>query len=783
LPPDTFRFQGVPFALLALAPLMFPPAALADESRTGAQIYKQMCARCHGPDGEGTKKHHKHPLVGKKSLEQLTRYIAKSMPEDDPGTCTGKDAEKVAAYVFETFYSPLAQARRRPPRIELSRLTVRQYRNALTDLVGSFRTPAKPETAKEPHGLRGEYFNSKPGRFRRGEPAFVRVDPVIQLDLGSSSPDAKKLTAPEFSVRWEGGVMAPDTGAYEFIVRTEHSARLWINDLQKPLIDASVKSGNDTEYRGEIFLLGGRSYPLRLEFFRRTLGVRKEDKGKKAPVKASIALEWRLPQRPAQVVPRRHLTPRSLALVFVQPTPFPPDDRSAGYERGSAVSKAWVEATTQAALEAAGYIGEHLQELAGVGPNAADRPKRLREFCLRFAERAFRRPLTDEQKRLYVDRQFDSAREPEAAVKRVVLLVLTSPRFLYREAQASRAGDTYDVAARISFGLWDSLPDAELLKAAAGGQLGTHAQATRQAERMVTDPRTRAKLREFFLQWLKVDPVPDLAKDPKRFPGFDSTAAADLRTSLDLFLEETLWSERSDFRELLLADYLYLNGRLAPFYGVKLPAAAPFQKVSFKAKERSGVLTHPYLMATFSYPADSSPIHRGVFLARNILGISLRPPPDAFAPLAAKLHPELSTRERVALQTRPQACQSCHGVINPLGFTLEHFDAIGRYRDKEKDRPIDATGAYQTRGGTLVRFNGIADLAGFLAASDDAQEAFVEQLFHYLVKQPIRAYGPERLSELRRFFAANQCSVRKLVVHIIAETAVAGWPGRSGTLQ
>src|SRR5207253_6159756 len=123
----------------------------------------------------------------------------------------------------------------------------------------------------------------------------------------------------------------------------------------------------------------------------------------------------------------------------------------------------------------------------------------------RFAERAFRRPLTDEQKRLYVDHPFDAGRDLETAVKRVVLFVLKSPRFLYREAGGGQ--DAYDVASRLSFGLWDALPDQELLQAAAAGELATHEQVTRQAERMVTDLRTRAKVREFFLQWLKVDHV------------------------------------------------------------------------------------------------------------------------------------------------------------------------------------------------------------------------------------------------------------------------------------
>ena len=150
-----------------------------------------------------------------------------------------------------------------------------------------------------------------------------------------------------------------------------------------------------------------------------------------------------------------------------------------------------------------------------------------------------------EQKQLYVDRQFQAGRDRQTAVKRVVLFVLTSPRFLYREIGGSN--DAYDVATRISFALWDSLPDAQLLEAAAKGQLATRTQVISQAERMVTDLRTHAKLRAFFLQWLKIEQNPDLAKDSARFPGFDRAAASDLRTSLDLFLENVLWSDASDF--------------------------------------------------------------------------------------------------------------------------------------------------------------------------------------------------------------------------------------------
>ena len=652
----------------------------------------------------------------------------------------------------------------------MSRLTVKQYRNAVADLVCTFRTAGK---WGDQRGLHGEYFNSR--NFQNNKRVLDRFDPVVQFDFGTAGPIPDKFDPVLFCIRWQGSVLAPETGDYDFVVRTDQAIRLWVNDMNQPLIDAWVKSGNDTEFRGSLFLLAGRAYPLRLEFSKAKQGVddSKDGKKKPPPKPASITLAWKRPRQVIEPIPSRYLSPAKFPESFVAATPFPPDDRSYGWERATTISKAWDQATTDGAIETAGYVVAHLNDLAGTRDGSRDRPAKARDFCRRFVERAFRRPLTDEQKRLYVDREMETTKDVDTGVKRVVLLALKSPRFLYRELGGGRDG--YDVASRLSFGLWDSLPDKDLLAAAAAGKLSTREQVVAQAERMLPDSRTKAILRDFLFTWLKVEPAPELSKAHDRYPDFDPTLATDLRTSLELFLDDVVWGESSDFRQLLLADSLFLNGRLGKFYGADLPADAPFQKVPLDSKVRCGVLTHPYLLATFAHEATTSPIHRGVFLARNVLGQTLRPPPEAFTPLAADQTPDLTTRERVALQTKPQACQSCHSMINPLGFTLEHFDAVGRFREAENGKPIDSTGAYQMRSGEVVRFNGVRDLAGFLANSPEVHEAFVERVFHQLVKQPVRAYGPNRLEELRQTFAQNGYSVRKLMVEIMAAIC-ADWP-------
>jgi mono/diheme cytochrome c family protein len=739
-------------AVLALT-LLAGGSACADDLELGRHLYEQQCASCHGPDGAGVKDAYEQPLVGDQSVGQLTRYISESMPEGEPETVVGDDARAVAAYIHDAFYSELARERMRPATIELARLTNRQYEQVLADLVGHFESFGWPSDKR---GLSAEYFNDD--GFNRKKRVIERVDATIDFDYGESTPDAEQIEKEEFAMKWRGGVIAPETGEYEFILETQNAGRLYVNSYDTPIIDAWVKSGDQTEYSATIRLLGGRLYPLQVEF-----------RSVKEPT-ASIRLKWKPPHQAEQIIPERALTPDWTGRVYVVTNAFPPDDRSTGYERGTSISKAWYEATTQAALDVAAYVADNLDRLAGTKEDDEQRSEKLRRFARTFTERAFRRPLSDAEQQMYIDRQFEDAVSEEAAIKRVVILSLTSPRFLYREAGQS-GFDDFAVASWLAFALWDSLPDEALWQAAAKGELGSEEQVRSHARRMVENPRTKAKVREFFHQWLGVDRFHELAKSPEAFPEFDEPLISDLRTSLDLFLEEVVWSDTSDFRRLLLDESLYLNSDLATFYGAQA-AGERFEKVSFEEQGRAGVLSHPYLMAGLAYDETTSPIHRGVFLARSLLGRTLKPPPIAVAPTSPDLAPDLTTRERVLAQTEPAACQICHQLINPLGFTMEQFDAVGRFRDQEQGRPIDATGSYLTGEGDEVSFAGVRELAQFLAGSSESHEAFVEQLFQVMIKQPIRAFGPDMHDQLRTSFEAGDYNIRKLLVEIATRSAL-----------
>jgi len=731
--------------------------------RAGEVVYRQDCMSCHGPVGEGIAGKADEPLVGEKSIASLAKYIAREMPENDPGTLSLADATASAEYIHKAFYSGEARARNHPPRIELAHLTVRQYRESIADLLASLRnTTATTETG----GLAGTYRErperdpKKPDQNRPEVTFKQHVDPVIDFDFNDKAPE-KGTYAAQFSINWSGSVLVPDTGEYEFRVTSPNGVRLYVNapengSEKNALIDIWVSSAMTRSVQAPIFLLGGRSYPLKLEFFKY------KDKT------ASLRLEWRPPGGAWVVIPRTHLSPKSSSPVSVISVPLPPDDGSIGYERGASVSREWTEAIAKGALQVSGMIGPHLFALAGTKADAPDRGDKLKAFSLRFAQMAYRRPLTDEQK-ADLTTIYAATVAPEVAAKRAFIFTLSNPAFLYPGIGPQ---DDYAVASRLALALWDSIPDAALLKAAAAGQLKDAAQVRLQAQRMMKDPRAKSKLRDFLHHWLHVEEGAEIAKDQKEYPGFDQGVVMDLRTSLDLFAESVVWSEQSDYRQLLLSDTILMNERLAKFYGQKVEAGAGFQPVKMDADQRGGVLTHPFVLATFSYTKSSSPIHRGVFVTRNILGLMLKPPPMAIAFMDDKFDPSFTMREKVTELTSKPACMSCHVTINPLGFSFERFDAVGRVRTTDNKKPVDPNSDYTTSDGNVIKLTGARDVAIHAAESLSGQTGFVRNLFQEMVKQPPAAYSPELLGQLTSQFRADNFHVRNLAVEVAVVAAL-----------
>ena len=324
-----------------------------------------------------------------------------------------------------------------------------------------------------------------------------------------------------------------------------------------------------------------------------------------------------------------------------------------------------------------------------------------------LARRAYRRPVTDSDTVPLLAAYEAGRRENpgfEDGIRWAIEALLVSPKFLFRVEQDPAGAapgapyriDDLDLASRLSFFLWSSIPDDELVDLAARGELRDAGVLERQVRRMLADPRAHALLENFAGQWLYLRNLGSVAPDATRFPEFDDNLRQALRQETELFIGSQIREDRS-VHDLLRADYTFINERLARHYGIPNVYGNHFRRVSYRDDRRAGLLGHGSLLTVTSYPHRTSPVLRGKWLLENLLGAPPPPPPpdipeldepgDAAAPA--------TMRERMARHRASPACATCHAKIDPLGFALENFDAVGRWRAREDgaSTPIDASGA------------------------------------------------------------------------------------------
>jgi hypothetical protein len=360
-------------------------------------------------------------------------------------------------------------------------------------------------------------------------------------------------------------------------------------------------------------------------------------------------------------------------------------------------------------------------------------------FIATFGKRIFRRPLTSGEKASFL-RLFQKG-EPtigyDAAIALILNAMLQSPQFLYRvEAplapEGSVSSDTvplgpYELATRLSYFLWGSTPDEELLAAAAEGQLSTDEEIEAQTRRLLADERAKSRVREFHAQWLGLGRFETVARD-----GTDDDTKASWKRSILAFTDSVFWAEGGTVRDLYESDQVFLDDKLAPLYG-KSVAGSELEAVTLES-QRSGLLTQPGLMAMLAHPDQSSPIARGVFVREKILCNPVPAPPPTVDNTPPDPDPSMTTRERFAVHTEDAACASCHAQIDPVGFGFEAFDQLGRYRSTENDAPVDTSGALVgIRGDDELdgEFVGAAALSERIAGSSLATECLTRHWYQF----------------------------------------------------
>ncbi len=410
--------------------------------------------------------------------------------------------------------------------------------------------------------------------------------------------------------------------------------------------------------------------------------------------------------------------------------------------------------------------------------DAASEEPCARKILSTLAKRAYRRPVTEQDVQALLDfyKEGRTAANFDAGIQRGLERVLAAPSFLFRierEPADAKAGSIFrlndlDLASRLSFFLWSSIPDDELLNAAIAGKLKVPAVLEQQVRRMLADPRSRALVDNFFDQWLQMSKLTGLVPDVDAFPDFDENLREAMHQETGEFVANQLREDRSVL-ELLTANYSYLNERLARHYGIPNIYGNHFRKVSFTDGVRGGLLGQASVLTVTSYPNRTSVVLRGKWLLANILGAPPPPPPADVPSLKdpGQDGQPRSLRDRMEQHRNNPACAGCHQRMDPLGFSLENFDALGNWRTAADGEKVDASASLPD--GTT--FEGVAGLRKLLVNhKDDYVRTLTEKLLAYSIGRGIEYYDLPAIRRIVRESAPSDHRWSSLVLGIVRST-------------
>jgi hypothetical protein len=434
----------------------------------------------------------------------------------------------------------------------------------------------------------------------------------------------------------------------------------------------------------------------------------------------------------------------------------------------------------RAAETMAERITSDSEALARVLPSdlPEDVAARGRVFIEQFGARAFRRPVTPAELERYAtlfgqaSNHYSNLDPFTAGVRITIETMLQSPHFLYRSELASERVSGaiqlsgYEIASRLSYAFWNTMPDDALFAAAAAGELDKAEGVRTQALRMFDDPRTRASFDHFHEQLFELKEYADLDKNTTRFPEWRRELGEMMKTEVELFLGSVIFDRDGTIGDLLTSSHTYVNDELAKIYGLEGEFTSEFVEAELDPETRAGFLTRLGFLTRNATLSEPDPIHRGVFINLNVLCRPLSAVPN----LPDNLMPVGDTnRERIESITGPGTCAAaCHGtIINPIGFSLENYDAIGRYRTEDNGHPVDASSTYVFPDGRALMFQNAVELSHQLAEEPDPHACYVGNLLEYLYGSEIDESKFALVSEMTDLSLGQEASIRELVASIV----------------
>ena len=466
---------------------------------------------------------------------------------------------------------------------------------------------------------------------------------------------------------------------------------------------------------------------------------------------------------------------------FTGPTTdqLPPDGQPEGFANQAdrlsvqpLLASKYVLATDEIAASVVARSGEFVKcPLAGLGSGTC-----LRDFLTTTGTRAWRRPLTPAEIAKYTALYgtIAQATGPEGGFKGVVQALLLSPNFLFRTELGSEAkpGATaaltdYELASAVSYMLLDGPPDATLMDLAAANKLHDPATLAAQAKRLLAGAQSPGIVGGFFRQWLYFDTLAGMPKDADLFPAYTPELVTDLLAENQAFLQAVLFDPAGDhsIKTLLTAGYGYVNSRTAPLYGVQASGTA-LVKTALPAAQRRGLLTEAAFIAGASDPDETNLPTRGRIVREQVLCEDVAPPPGNFSFDEAKITPDMLNREKFLVHTTNPACAACHSLFDGIGFAMEQYDPIGRFRTMDKGKTIDPTGTVMLADGTLT-FTSYVDFIDQIAKRPQTFQCVATQYDAYATGRAPSTIGQCEATAIGKAFAGGGYQLDALVAAIV----------------
>jgi hypothetical protein len=459
---------------------------------------------------------------------------------------------------------------------------------------------------------------------------------------------------------------------------------------------------------------------------------------------------------------------------------FPPDQRQGDFANTAValtVSPLLAQGYESAAEAMATAAIARLATIAPCNTATTGEDACATQFVQTFGKRAFRRPLTtDEQSgfmALYTTNR--SGADYNNGIQSVIEAILQSAPFLYRPefgdttgAQANQGVlplTSYEMASRLSYFLWGSMPDDALFAAADANQLGTPQQVSAQAVRMLADPKAHPAITQFFSEWLGVDEIANSPKDPTAYASYTPQVRDAMQAETIAFSDWVIWTSDAKLSTLLTAPIAFVSQALAPIYGLSGITSTTPEMVQVDPTQRAGIVTEAALMTVLGKADRSSPVLRGKFVREKFFCQTVAPPPQNIVITPPPVMPGVSTREMFTMHSTVEPCKSCHTLMDPIGFGFENYDGIGQWRTSDQGQTVDASG---TVTGTDVdgTFSGAVDLAHKLSESPDVRDCVATEWFRYAMGRGEATDDMCSLQSLKDSFAGTQADIKQLLVAV-----------------